>query len=257
MKTSLDEAIQEANIERAARYPLLELSENVEELQKIAEMAADYVPQMNDELMKPEPWEFVVRAVIEVMRETCKYLDARKSTEFAEIYINFGTLFKISICYGEMNQNDLNGTFNPVISVGHDMAYDKRGESYNDAISAKMQGELEDMGLKYLHPMFYDNKEIMKEIFEKAANAIASKVGMNIPETEALSYVVVAFFRKAKEYLISQKDTPGGLEIKLARILTMSIEKEADGDYFIAIIPGQEFKMEHAKSNAKSEMREE
>lgn len=254
---TLDEAIEQANVERANRYPLLELSENVEELSKIAEMAADYVVQMNDELMKPEPWEFVVRVVIETMEETMKYLDQRKSTEFAEIYIDFGTLFRISICYAETQQNDLNGTFNPAIRIGHDMAYDKRNESYNDAMSAKMAGELEDMGLKYLHPMFYDNKEIFKEIFEKTANNIAAKYGAKIPESESLSYIVVAFFRKAKEYLISQKDTPGGLEIKLARILTMGIEKEADGDYFISIIPGQEFKMEHAKSNAKSEIKEE
>ena len=142
---TLDEAIEQANVERANRYPLLELSENVEELSKIAEMAADYVVQMNDELMKPEPWEFVVRVVIETMEETMKYLDQRKSTEFAEIYIDFGTLFRISICYAETQQNDLNGTFNPAIRIGHDMAYDKRNESYNDAMSAKMAGELEDM----------------------------------------------------------------------------------------------------------------
>lgn len=254
MKT-LDEAIKETEIERAQRYPLLDISTNVNELSEIAEEAAKYVVEMNDELAKPEPWEFVVQSVMQVLTATFKYLDQRKSTDFSEVYIDLGKLFRVAISYGVTKNADKNATFNPVINVGQEMAYASKDAGYNDLMTADMAKELEDLGLKYLHPMFFDNKEQMKEIFEKAANNLASKYGIKIPESEALSYIFVAFFRKAKEYFINHKDEDE-VEIKLGRLITMGIDKEADGDYFIYVTPGQEFKMANAKGDNKTEIKE-
>ena len=250
----LDKAIEESNIERAQRFPLLDIATNVQELSEICEEAAKYVTEMNDELFKPEPWEFVAQTAMQVLLATFKYLNKRKSKEFAEVYIDMGQLFQVAICYGETKNGDKNGTFNPVIRVGHDMAYEHKDESYNDSMTAAMAGELEDMGLKYLHPMFYDNKEQMKDIFATAANNLTTKYGIKIPEPEALSYIIVAFFRKAKEYFIAHKDEPDGVEIKLGRLITMGIDKEADGNYFIYVSPAQEFKMENSKGDDGSEM---
>ena len=258
MNKTLDEAIKEANVDRAQRFPLLDITENIKELREISQMAQPYVKELNPELCVPEPWEFVAQATMQVIIATVDYLNKRKSTEFREIYIPLGTLMTISIEYGETKTGDKKGTFNPCIRIGKDMAYEFREESYNDAMSADMANDLKDIGMEYLHPMFYEAREQLKEIFDKAAANLAAKYGIKVPDTEALSYIVVAFFRKAKEYFLAHKDDDGGygIDVNLGRLITMGIEKKADGDYFIYIAPGQEFKMDHAKGDDKSELEE-
>lgn len=258
MNKKLDDAVKEASIERARRFPLLDISENIAEIREISVMAQPYVCEMNPELVKPEPWELITQSVIQVLLATFEYLNKKKSTEFNEVYIPLGTLITVSIRYGETKTGDKVGTFNPCIKVGKDMDYQFREERYNDSMSADMAADLKEIGMEYLHPMFYDTRDIMKGIFDTAAANIASKYGVNIPDTEALSYIVVAFFRKAKEFLIAHKDDNEGFgtEINIGRLVTIGIEKQADGNYFIFVTPGQEFKMEHAKGDNKTELGE-
>lgn len=258
MSKTLDEAIKEANIERAQRFPLLDITENIKEIREIAQLAIPYVREMNSDLCEPEPWEFVAQSVMQVLTATFEYLNQRKSTEFREVYIPLGTLMTVAIEYGETKSGDKAGTFNPCIRVGKDMSYEFREESYNDSMSADMANDLKEIGMEYLHPMFYDTRKEMHEIFDKAAANLMAKYGVKVPDTESLSYILVAFFRKAKEYFIAHKDDDDGygVEVNLGRLITMGIEKQADGDYFIYVSPGQEFKMEHAKGDNKTELGE-
>ena len=258
MSKSLDEAIQSANTDRARRFPLLDITDNVAEIREIAQMAAPYVREMNPELLEPEPWECLVQIVMQFLRATFEYLDKRKSTEINEIYIDLGTLMRVSIFYGETKKGDKVGTFNPGISVGRDMAYEFREEPYNDAMSADMANDLEEIGMRYLHPMFYDIREEMKKICETVAANMVALYGVRILDSESVSYIVVAFFRKAKEWLVEHKDDDEGYgaEINLGRLITIGIEKRADGDHFIYITPSPEFKMDNAKGDQKTEMRD-
>lgn len=255
MSKTLEEATKEANIDRAQRFPLLDINTNVEEIREIAQRAMPYVREMCSDLMEPSPWEFCTQIVMQMLRSTFGYLNQRKSTEFKEVYINLGTLMKVSICYGETKSGDKVGTFNPSIEVGHDLAYEFREEPYNDAMSNDMAGQLEEIGMTYLHPMFYDVREEMKKICETAAANIMARYGIKVTESESLSYVLVAFFRKAKEWLLEHKDDNDGYgaEFELGRLITMGIEKHADGSYFIYIAPSPEFKMDNAKGDDKTE----
>lgn len=255
MGKTLDEAIKEANVDRARRFPLLDINTNVEELREIAQRAMPYVREMCPDLMEPAPWEFTVRIVMEMLRSTFGYLNKRKSTEFKEVYINMGTLMKVSICYAETPSGDKVGTFNPAVEVGKDLNYDFREEPYNDVMSNDMAQELESAGMKYLHPMFYDVRKEMHEICETTKTNLAARTGAKVSESDSLSYVLVAFFRKAKEWLIEHKDDNEGYgtQFALGRLIDMGIEKHADGTYFIYVTPSPEFKMDNAKGDDKTE----
>lgn len=251
----LDEAIKEANIDRAKRFPLLDINTNIEEIREIAQRAAPYVREMCPDLMEPEPWEFTTQIVIQMLRTTFGYLNKRKSTEFKEVYLNMGTLMKVAICYGETPTGDKVGTFNPVIEVGKDLDYTYREEPYNDAMSTEMAKELEDAGMRYLHPMFYDIRKEMHEICETCKANIQAYYQIRVEEADSLSYVLVAFFRKAKEWLLEHKDDNDGYgaEFSIGRLVTMGIERHADDTYFIYVTPSPEFKMDNAKGDDKTE----
>lgn len=255
MAKTLDDAIKEANIDRAKRFPLLDINTNIEEIREIAQRAIPYVHEMCPDLMEPEPWEFTTQIVMQLLRATFGYLNKRKSTEFKEVYLNLGTLMKVSICYGETKTGDKVGTFNPAIEVGRDLDYAFREEPYNDAMSNDMAQELEAAGMKYLHPMFYDVRKEFHEICETTKANIQANYQIKVTESDSLSYVLVAFFRKAKEWLIEHKDDNDGYgaEFSLGRLIDMGIEKHADESYFIYLTPSPEFKMDNAKGDDKTE----
>lgn len=250
MEKTLDEAVKEAEKGRVMRYPLWDFKQNVAEIREIATAAQKYVHELNPEICEPPVWEFVPQTVQQVMVASFEYLNKRKSREHNQVYMDFGALMTIGINYAETAEADKEGTFNPWIKVGRELSYAFREEPYNDAMSTDMAKELKDMGMQYLHPMFYDVREQMKEIFETASGIIESKYGYEIPDSDTLSYVVVAFFRKVKEYLIEHKDNVEvDLEINLGRIMVFGIEKEADGNYNIYITPSPKIKMEHSKGD--------
>ena len=114
-----------------------------------------------------------------------------------------------------------------------------------------MAKELEESGMKYLHPMFYDVRKEMHEICETTKANIQARYQINVMESDSLSYVLVAFFRKAKEWLIEHKDDGEGYgaEFSLGRLIEMGIEKHKDDSYFIYIAPSPEFKMDNAKGD--------
>lgn len=250
MEKTLDEAVREAEVGRAYRYPLWDFKQNVVELREIATATQKYVHELNPDIAEPPTWEFVMQTVRQLMITAFEYLNQRKSTEYNEVSMQLGTLMTIGISYGETFEADKEATFNPWIKVGKDISYLHRAEAYNDDMSREMAKEMEDMGMTYLHPMFYDVREQMKDILKTVASIMESKYYTRIPNSDTLSYVMVAFFRKAKEYLISHfENGEEDVEINIGRVMVFGIQKEADGDCFIYVTPSPEIKMEHSKGD--------
>lgn len=242
---TLDEMISSANKVDVERKPLLNFSANVDELREICLQAAPYVKEMNDELMEPDPWELVIQGVIMVLKETFAFLNENKSTEFHEIFINYGSLMKVAVSYAETKTASKVGTFNPCIYVGKDLDYNVR--EYNDLMTADMAKTLKDEGIPYMHPMFFEQREQIKEICSRAAKNITADFGIKMFNSESLSYFVVAFFRKAKEWLIEHET--GDPSFYIGRLVKMGIETHKDGTHFIYVSPAQQFKMEYSKGD--------
>lgn len=242
---TLDNMISSANAEKPERKPLLNFSENVAEIREICLAAAPYVKQMNNELLEPEPWEVLVQGVIQVLKETFKFLNENKSPDIGEVFIEYGSIMKIAISSAVTKTADKVGTFNPCIYVGQDLAFGF--SDYNDLMTSDMAATLKDEGIEYMHPMFYEQREQMKEICKRAASVLAADFGIEMFDYESLTYFIVAFFRKAKEFLTEHKDD--GMSFYVGRLIKMGIEKHKDGTYFIFVTPAQEFKMENAKGD--------
>ena len=243
---TLDDMITSANKERVERKPLLNFSENVNEIREICLEAAPYVKEMNEELMEPDPWELVVQGVIFVLKETFMFLNENKSKDFKEVFIDYGTLMKVAISYAETKTAGKAGTFNPCIYVGKDLDYNTT--EYNDLMTVDMKKTLEEEGIPYMHPMFFEQREQIKEICSRAARKITADFGVAMYNSESLSYFLVAFFRKAKEWLIKHEDASPVFYI--GRLIKMGIEKHKDGSFFIYVSPAQQFKMEYAKGDS-------
>lgn len=243
--SSLDELIQSANEEKVEKRPLLNFSENVAELREICQMAAPYVKKMNPLLMEPDDWELIICGVIEMLKETFAFLRDNRSPEFSEVFINYGSLMKIAISHAVTKTGEKCGTFNPCIYVGDDLKYETSPEKYNDLMTSEMSKTLESEGIPFLHPMFYEQRKQIAEICSRAARTIADECAIELYDSESLTYLFVAFFRKAKEWLIEhEEDEP---VFYIGRLIKMGIEIHKDGSKFIYVSPAQEFKMEYAK----------
>lgn len=242
---TLDEMISSANKELPDRKPLLNFSENVEEIREICLRACPYVREMNNELLEPEPWEVLIQGVIYVLKETFAMLNDNKSPDVGEVFIEYGTLMKIAISAAVTRTADKVGTYNPCIYVGKELEYGF--SDYNDLMTSEMAQTLKSEGLEFLHPMFFEQREQIKDICERASRRLESEMGIQMFDYESLTYFVVAFFRKAKEYLVEHKDED--MQFYIGRLIKMGIEKHKDGTYFIYVTPAQEFKMENAKGD--------
>lgn len=244
---TLDDMITSANNELPDRKPLLNFSENVEEIREICLRACPYVKEMNPELLEPEPWEVLIQGVIYVLKETFAMLNANKSPDIGEVFIDFGSLMRLAISTAVTKTGDKAGTYNPAIYVGKDLEYGTVAADYNDLATTEMAQKLREEGIEYMHPMFYEQRAQIKDICENAARRLTPEMGIEMLDYEALTYFVVAFFRKAKEYLIEHKEDQPSFYV--ARLIKMGIEKMKDGTFFIYITPAQEFKMENAKGD--------
>lgn len=243
--STLDELISSANEEKVEKKPLLNFSENIAEIREICQMAAPYVKQMNPLLMEPDEWELIARAVIEMLKETFIVLRDNRSPEFSEVFINYGSLMKIAVTHAVTKTGEKCGTFNPCIYVGEDLKYETSPEKYNDLMTSEMSKTLEEEGLEYLHPMFYEQRKQIAEICSRAARTIMDECSIEMYDSESLTYMFVAFFRKAKEWLIAhEEDEP---VFYIGRLIKMGLETHKDGSHFIFVTPAQEFKMEYAK----------
>lgn len=253
---TLDEAIEKAKQEKPVRYPILDIAENIEEIREVCLNAAPYITKMNPELVKPAVWEFTGKVVLEMILETFKYLNERKSVDYAKVFINWGQLATMGISYAVTKTADKNGTFNPYIEVGHDMLYETPSSEYDDLMTSDMANTLNEEGIPHLHPMFYEQRGEIVKICQKVATTLLNHSKIDVQHAESLTFVVVAFFRKMKEWLINHKDDNGetSQSIRFGRLVIFGIDKRKDGTYFISVTPAQTLKMEYAKGDDKSEV---
>lgn len=256
--TTLDEKIEKASVEKALRYPMMRIKDNLKEIREIGEMAQDYIVKLDPEMLRPGRWEPIPQITIDFLTAVFRYLGDRKTTEVSEIYLNVGNIMKVAIEYATTKGADKEGTLNPKITAGSDMDFNVR--EYDDAMTIDQSEILKADGCEHLPVQFFEDRAIIKEICLELRPKLYQKYGIRISETSwgIIPVSVVAFFRCAKTWLIDHKDDgPCGVEINLGNTCHIGVSKEGDEndiDYFIYITPGQNFKLDHAKNDADTEL---
>lgn len=240
----LEKRIEKEEMERRKRYPLLDVVTNRAEIREISEDTLKYMSELYPEIesMPAHLWEVVPRITIEMLKEVFNYLSGMKSTDNGEVSYTLGNFLKIGIEYGTTEDADKDGTFNPVISVLSEMAYDNNVDTNN-----KLSHEI---------PIFTDTTTL-QDICTKVTNTLKTKYGIVITQWTAVQDIFAAFMRIARQYLIKHRDdTEYGVEINLADVVDMSIERYTgdNGDeYCIQIAPGQIAKLQFSKNDEVTE----
>lgn len=254
--TELDQKIEKATVEKAMRYPLVGIKDNLAEIREIGQMAQDYFTELDPEVLRPSRWEIIPQITIDFLDSVFKYLGDKKRTDVAEIYLRLGDIMTPAIEYATTKGADKDGTLNPKITIGPDMAFDKT--DYDDSITMEQAQILEADGCNHLPIQFFEDREVIKEICLELKPKLYSRYGIKLMQNWALiPLAFVAFFRCAKKWLINHKDDGEcGVEINIGDYVFMGIQKEGDDDdveYIMYITPGQKFKLDYAKGDEKTE----
>lgn len=257
--TELDKKIEQASVEKALRYPMMRIKDNLKEIREIGERAQDYFVKLDPEVLRPNRWEPIPQITMDFLNSVFKYLGDRKTTEVAEIYLNVGNIMRVSIEYASTKGADKEGTLNPKITVGPDMDFNKR--EYEDSMTIEQAETLRVDGCEHLPIQFFDDRKVIKEICMELKPKLYTNYGIKITDSSwgIIPLSVVAFFRCAKDWLIQHKDDGEcGVQINLGNTVFIGVEKEGleedDVEYFIYITPGQNFKLDYAKGDDKTEV---
>jgi hypothetical protein len=254
----LEAKMHQASLERQTRYPLLSITDNLKEIREIAEKTQDYMVELNPELLRPQLWESIPRIAMEFIEHAFAYMGDRKTTEFGEICLPLGKIMTVGVEYATTEGSDKEGTFNPFIRIGKEMDYDYKDEPYDNSIDVNMASLLREEQCENLMGQFFDNRKEIKTISQSVTSILLNNYGIKFLDWTLVPLTFVAFFRKAKEYLISHKDDGEcGVEINFGDAVTFGIEKEGwddDISYRIYIIPGQKPKLNNAKDDSKTEL---
>lgn len=241
----LNKKIEKEDLERRKRYPLLDIVNNREEIRIISEDSLKYCAQVYpelEELYKRNLWEIVPRIAIELLKEVFSFVAGKKSKESGEISYDLGDFIKIGIEYGTTDDAEKEGTFNPVISVKSEMCYDNVVDVNN-----KISYEKADFG----------DSVTLQEICGKVTDTMLTKFGVKVSHNSVVLNLFASFMRCTKQYLIKHRDdTEYGVEINLADVVDMSIEKyigDSGDEYCIQIAPGQIAKLQFAKNDDVTE----
>lgn len=255
--TELDKKIEDASIEKALRYPLMKIKDNLKEIRTIGEMAQDYIVKMDPEIMRPGRWEVIPQITIDFLMAVFKYIGDRKSTEVSEVYLNIGDIMRVAIEYAATD-GDKEGTLNPLITIGSDM--DINTTEYDDTITFDQAEILRVDECEHLPIQFFDDRKVIKEICMEMKPKLYTNYGIRITDKSwaIIPTCVVAFFRCAKSWLLEHKDDgPCGIDINLGNTVFIGVQKEGDDDepeYYTYITPGQNFKLDFAKGDAQTEL---
>lgn len=254
---TLEEKVKKARLEQEARYPLLDIRDSRKEIREICELASDYLLELNPEVKKPQFWELMARIPMEFLKEVFTYLNDRKTTEVGEIYLPLGNILEVGIQFTKTD-GDKEGTLNPVIRCKDEFNYKKKDEPYDDSLSVEMNQILESENhIEHLLPQFFDDREVIGKISESVKGTLSSKYGVTLIDWTLIPTVFVAFFRKAKDYLILHKDDGEcGVEIKFGDLCNIGIERfgsDEEIDYELYVTPGQIFKKDFAKGDEMTE----
>lgn len=259
---NLDKRIEDATVEKALRYPLIGIRDNLTELRLIGESAQDYITTLNPDLIRPGRWEVIPQIAMDFLKEVYRYLGERKRTDVSEVYLDLGDIMRVSIEYTATAKADKEGTLNPKIVVGNDMLLETT--EYNDDITFEQAEILRADECAGLPAQFFENRKVIKDIAMAVKPKLMTQYGIKISDSSwtAIPCAFVAFFRCAKKWLTEHKDDgPRGVDINVGNIVSIGIEKEGlegeEPDYFLFITPGQVFKHNYAKGDNDTETKEE
>ena len=95
--TELEQGIQQAQIERARRYPLLPIVDNRKEIRDISMATQDYLEELNPDLKRIKIWESIPRIVIEFITAAISSLDKSDAINNGESTIVIGDIMEIGV----------------------------------------------------------------------------------------------------------------------------------------------------------------
>ena len=261
--TELEEKIQQANIERARKYPLLMIVDNRKEIREISMAAQDYMIELNPDLKKIKIWEVIPRITIEFITAALKKLNKKDAMANGESTIIIGDIMEIGIDGMLTTDGDKDGNITPLIKTRSEFKYENISLPYRDEISIDQLKILQAEHCEGLPAQFYDNREEIKDISKMAMKVLLSNFGIRMGSDDdwfIIPLTVVAFFRKTRDWLVEHKDDgEAGVEINFANLINIGISKEGGFDdddpvdYVLYIQSEQIFKKDNAKDDGTTE----
>lgn len=266
--TTLEEKINQANIERARKYPLLNISDNRAEIREIAQETQDYIVELNPEIKRPHIWEAIPRIVIELITATFDELKKHSVTKTGLEKVTFGDIMEMGVEYTTTSDADKFGNITPFCTCRSEWQYENISLPYQDDVPSDIARTLESEQCSGLPIQFYENREVIKSISIAAFRELHTKYGIkfsaDVEDTRSwwlIPFITMAFMRKAREYLVKHKDDGEiGVSINFADLISFGIRKEGGIDeddpidYVLFIEAGQIFKKDNAKSDGDTEL---
>lgn len=262
--TELEQKIQQANIERERKYPLLAIVDNRKEIREIAIATQDYMVELNPDLKKIKIWEAIPRIVIEFINASFTKLDKSDAMHKGESSIVIGDIMEIGLDGLLTMDGDKDGNITPMIKCRSEFVYENVSLPYNDDLTIDQMNTLIDEKCEGLPAQFFDNREQIEEISKIAMRTLRNDYGIIMNEETdwfLIPLTVVAFFRKTRDYLIEHKDDSDvGIEINFANLIKLGINKEGGFDdddpidYILYISAEQIFKKDNAKDDKVTEI---
>ena len=243
----LSEKIEEAQKERAKRYPTWDIRDYMEIIREISMDTWRYCSEVYDSFPDNEDywmWEIIPRTVVEIFNHGFSVLADKKSTDSNEVLLTFPKLMTIGIEYGQTPDGSKSGTFNPVISLLEDLVYYNDDESLNKL--AKKPVDLNEVN------------QTLEFIVKQTMNTLATKYGITVEDWRDIYRIFDACMRVIRDYLINHKDDQEyGFEFTIAKVITFGIEAW-DGDnnktnYTIQYAANQYIKLERSKDDGGTE----
>ncbi len=259
--TTLEEKIHQAGVERARKYPLLDISDNRKEIREISQETQNYLNENIPNLKKLKVWEAIPRMVIEFIKASFTKLSKTDAMKQGESNVILGDVMELGVQYMATNDGDKLGNLTPVIRCRSEFKYENINLPYRDEVPLDIANILESEKCEGLPIQFYDNRDEIKDISTIAWNELSNYGILTTPESWwLLPLVFVHFFRETRKWLVDHKDDGEiGVEINFADLIKIAITKEGGldeddpVDYVLSITPNQIFKKDNAKGDDLTE----
>lgn len=244
---NLAEEVEKAEKERAKRYPLLDVVNNLEDLRKISEDTVRYAGELYPDLGESLEglWEVVIRTSLEFSKSVFKILGNEKTTKASMVSVEIENFMKFGIEYGTTEDGDKDATFNPVVTILGDMVYNNDNPTETEKVVKVAQ---------YLG----ENDNTLENICKDTQTTMKTKYGVIIEDWRNILRIFIAFAVQTRAYLIDHKDDNDyGMDINFGNVLDIGIERYGMEDekiqYCIQFAPHQIPKLEHAKNDDNTE----
>ena len=260
--TELETKLKQHEIDKNRRFPLLDITDNREQICKISMATQDYMIELNPDMKKLKIWEAIPRIVIEFINASFTQLQKEDITKTGVTSAVIGDIMEIGLEYMETTDADKDGNITPRIKCRSEWKYENALLPYVDDIPIDMAKIMQDEKCEGLPVQFFENREQIEKISKLAAAVLRDPYGIMVMDSDwfLIPFTFMAFMRKAKEFLIEHKDDEGiGVNINFADLINLGITKEGgieEGDpvdYILYITPQQIFKKDNAKDDGKTE----